>query len=252
MPLSTNFSDITGIAVVKGKQYTNFDSSYNVSKIHCETNVGSRVEYVLESWMVFDLVYSYKLNFYTEKDTVVNNFKVKIITYGVSGSTLYPIQYISEYRNNMDSFTFTINTLNEKFIYIEVLNYNGNGIGVVNTTYLDYNLRQKYRIVTTNFTNNMDYTKMYQSNKIYQLEDGRILVYDEYEGDDNIVNVEFSIGVKAVNSVVLVPVLVNIDVTFSMLILLPTFILIVSPFPSSGFPAKVYNIMRNPQGAGRR
>jgi len=190
MPLSTNFSDITGIAVVKGKQYTNFDSSYNVSKIHCETNVGSRVEYVLESWMVFDLVYSYKLNFYTEKDTVVNNFKVKIITYGVSGSTLYPIQYISEYRNNMDSFTFTINTLNEKFIYIEVLNYNGNGIGVVNTTYLDYNLRQKYRIVTTNFTNNMDYTKMYQSNKIYQLEDGRILVYDEYEGDDNIVNVE--------------------------------------------------------------
>lgn len=173
VPLSTNLVDITGVSDTNQTLYQNYDESNQVKKSVVNRN-SSVVNFNYTATLNFGSDYLITVNFYTllgSTGTTINNneipneFSAKIKTFYLSGTTfinptetLIPVQYFKLHKNDLSSFSFSLNENVDPYIYIETTTYdnNGSGIGYVNNKLFYYDEPRNYWIVNNNF----DLTKM--------------------------------------------------------------------------------------------
>ena len=180
VPLSTNLVDITGVSDTSQTLYQNYDESNQVKKSVVDRS-SSVVNFNYTATLNFGSDYLVTVNFYTlfgatgttiDNNEIPNEFSVKIKTFYLSGTTfieptetLIPVQYFKLHKNDLSSFSFSLNKDVDPYIYVETTTYDngGSGIGYVNNKLFYYDEPRNYWLVNNNF----DLTKM----KYYQTTD---------------------------------------------------------------------------------
>ena len=168
IPLSTNLVDITGVSDTSQTLYQNYDESNQVKKSVVNRS-SSVVNFNYTATLNFGSDYLVSVNFYTlfsntgttiDNNEVPNEFSVKIKTFYLSGTTfinptetLIPVQYFKLHKNDLSSFSFSLNKDVDPYIYIETTTYDnsGSGIGYVNNKLFYYDEPRNYWLVNNNF-----------------------------------------------------------------------------------------------------
>ena len=168
IPVSSNLIDITGVANTNHTLYQDYDESNQTMKAVVERN-STVVNFNYTATLNFGSDYLITVNFYTMSGTtgttLDNNvtpasFSAKIKTFFLSGSTidnptdlLVPVQYLKINKNDLTSFSFTLNKYVDPYIYIETTTYDndGSGLGYVNNKLFYYDEPRNYWIVNNNF-----------------------------------------------------------------------------------------------------
>lgn len=179
IPISANLLDITGVSDTTHTLYQDYDESNQIKKSIVERS-STVVNFNYTSTLNFDSNYLVTINFYImsgntssqiDNNNIPNSFSLKVKTYYLSGTTienptenLIPVQYFKVLKNDLTSFSFTLNKDIDPYIYIETTTYDnsGNGIGYVNNKMFYFDEPRNYWLVNNNF----DLSKMiyYQTN----------------------------------------------------------------------------------------
>ena len=177
IPVSSNLLDITGVADTTHTLYQDYDESNQTMKAVVERD-STVVNFNYTATLNFGSDYLITVNFYTMSGTTtIDNttpasFTAKIKTFYLSGSTienptdlLVPVQYFKINKNDLTSFSFTVNKYVDPYIYIETTTYDndGSGLGYVNNKLFYYDEPRNYWLVNNNF----DLSKM----KYWQVSD---------------------------------------------------------------------------------
>ena len=174
IPVSANLLDITGVADTNQTLYQDYDESNQTMKSVIERK-STVVNFNYTATLNFGSDYLITVNFYIlsgntgttiDYNEVPNNFTAKIKTYYLSGTTsanpteiLIPVQYFKINKNDLTSFSFSLNKYVDPYIYIETTTYDndGSGLGYVNNKMFYYDEPRNYWLVNNNF----DLTKMH-------------------------------------------------------------------------------------------
>lgn len=158
LPLSSNLVDITGVADVVCTNYQNYDVSNQIKKAIVMDNT-TVVNFNFSETLNFQTNYLFEIDFYTINGFVPSGWTAKIKTFSKdSNNRLIPQKYYKLLKNDLDKFSFNIDLIIDKYIYIETCAYNDRGVAQIYNKMIDSSTSKHYILVNNNFTiNNYQY-----------------------------------------------------------------------------------------------
>lgn len=179
IPISANIYDISGVADCKGILYNSFDPSNKIKKFEQDRTVPV-INYNYIATLNFGTEYLVTVNFYTITGSTIPDdlyWQLKIKTFDKdSTGKLLSKQYFKLYKNDLTSFSFTVNSNEDAYIYIETTNYSSDGVGYSNNSLFNFDIRKNYTLINNNFKYK-DFT-LYETSTggFYIINDGEIFI----------------------------------------------------------------------------